>query len=131
MRTISLFDVAQGLSKVRWRGDRKFSACCPAHDDRNPSFHASEVDRKILVKCFAGCSQDEVISALRGQELWPQTDTKSRQPARVSKDAIWRHQMLLATELARAKQGFNHTEEEQEQIKQSSQFLEAHGYGLE
>ena len=130
-RQLTISDIALGLDKVRWRGDMKFSACCPAHDDRNPSFHASEVDGKILVKCFAGCSQDEVISVLRGQELWPQTDTKSRQPARVSKDVIWRHQMLLATELARAEQGFSHSEEDQEKIKQSSQFLEAHGYGLE
>jgi hypothetical protein len=131
MRTISLFDVAHGLSKVRWRGDRKFSACCPAHDDRNPSFHASEVDGKILVKCFAGCSQDEVISALREQELWPQTDTNSRKPAHVSKDVIWRHQMLVATELARADQGISHTEEEHQQIGRSVQFLEGCGYGYE
>jgi hypothetical protein len=131
MRTISLFDVAQGLSKVRWRGDRKFSACCPAHDDRNPSFHARDVDGKILVKCFAGCSQDEVISALRGQELWPQTDTNYRKPARASKDVIWRHQMLVATELARAEQGISHTAEEHQQIGRSVRFLEACGYGCE
>ena len=100
MKTISLADIATGLNKVRWQGDRKFSACCPAHDDRNPSFHASEINGEILVKCFAGCSQDEVISALKNQGLWPVAETNSRNSARrINKDVIWRCQMLLATEL--------------------------------
>ncbi len=68
--SIPLRKIAQGLDKVKWRGDRDFSACCPAHDDKNPSFHARDVDGKILVKCFAGCTQGEVISALRDRGLW-------------------------------------------------------------
>ena len=131
MRTISLFDVAQGLSKVRWRGDRKFSACCPAHDDRNPSFHASEVDGKILVKCFAGCSQDSVIKKLRDMGLWsnpsPQQITASKH--KVNKEITWRHQMLLATESARADQGLAHSEEDLKQIEKSVRFLEGCGHG--
>ena len=66
----TLSSIASGLNKVRWRGDHKFSACCPAHDDRNPSFSVSDKNGKILVKCWAGCSQEEVIGALRGMGLW-------------------------------------------------------------
>jgi len=47
-------------------------ACCPAHKDRNPSLSVSEgADGRILVKCFAGCSQAEVIDALRRRDAWP------------------------------------------------------------
>ena len=130
MSTITLSDIANGLDKVRWRVNGSFSACCPAHNDRTPSFRVTEVDGKILVKCFAGCSQGVVISELKGRGLWPESHSHERRVRRISKDVIWHHQMLLATELARAEQGFSHTEEEQEQIKQSAQFLEAHGYGL-
>ena len=44
---------------------------CPAHDDEHPSLSVSENNGKILVKCHAGCSQDQVISALKEKELWP------------------------------------------------------------
>src|SRR5437867_3238855 len=45
-------------------------APCPAHDDRNPSFSIQERDGKLLVHCFAGCSQVEGIAALRRRGLW-------------------------------------------------------------
>jgi hypothetical protein len=36
-------------------------ACCPAHDDSEPSLHLSESpDGMLLWKCFAGCPQDAV-----------------------------------------------------------------------
>jgi DNA primase len=63
MNILSLYDIAKGLGKVKWRGDKKFSACCPSHDDRTPSFSATDAGGKILVKCFSGCSQAEVIEA--------------------------------------------------------------------
>jgi hypothetical protein len=44
---------------------------CPAHDDEHPSFSISDNNGKILVKCHAGCSQDQVISALKENGLWP------------------------------------------------------------
>ena len=45
-------------------------ACCPCHDDRNPSMSIKEVDGKVLVCCHAGCSQAAVIAALKGRGLW-------------------------------------------------------------
>ena len=39
-------------------------ALCPAHDDKNPSLTASYTDKKILVKCQAGCNFDEISSAI-------------------------------------------------------------------
>ena len=46
-------------------------ACCPAHDDTNPSLSITEHEGKVLFKCFAGCSQEAVIAALKSQGLWP------------------------------------------------------------
>lgn len=53
------------LEKVRPRGPGQWSACCPAHDDRNPSFGiAVGRDGRILLNCRSGCSIDEILGAL-------------------------------------------------------------------
>jgi hypothetical protein len=44
-------------------------ACCPAHQDKRPSLAITETDDgRILLKCFAGCSAYEVVSAV-GMDL--------------------------------------------------------------
>lgn len=44
---------------------------CPAHSDPSPSFSVKEKDGRVLVHCFAGCDQSNVIDALREKGLWP------------------------------------------------------------
>jgi hypothetical protein len=48
--------------------DRKgeYQAFCPAHDDRKtPNLRIREAeDGRVLLRCFAGCGQDKVLSAL-------------------------------------------------------------------
>jgi hypothetical protein len=45
---------------------------CPAHADDSPSLSIKETEGgKILVHCFGGCSQQNVLDALRRMELWP------------------------------------------------------------
>src|SRR5690349_1890461 len=47
---------------------------CVAHEDRNPSMSITTGDDgRPLVHCFAGCSQDAVVGALRAQGLWPES----------------------------------------------------------
>jgi len=49
-------------------------ARCPAHDDRNASLSIGEGDDgRVLVKCFAGCSAEQVVAALglTMADLWP------------------------------------------------------------
>jgi hypothetical protein len=47
-------------------------ACCPAHDDRKPSLSICDTDdAKVLVRCHAGCTQEQVIAALKSRGLWP------------------------------------------------------------
>jgi hypothetical protein len=44
---------------------------CPAHEDRSPSLSVSQTrDGRPLVFCHAGCSQRDVIDALRARNLW-------------------------------------------------------------
>lgn len=65
--------VAEALN-ARRSGDG-YIACCPAHNDRNPSLSISEGDDgRPLVHCFAGCPQDAVIEALRHRGVWPERE---------------------------------------------------------
>jgi len=49
-------------------------ACCPSHEDRNPSLSIKEgAGGKPLIYCHTGCSQAEVINALKSRGLWKPT----------------------------------------------------------
>lgn len=53
------------LEKVQSVGKGKWKACCPAHEDREPSLAIREADDgRLLVYCFAGCSAAEVLAAV-------------------------------------------------------------------
>jgi putative DNA primase/helicase len=46
---------------------------CPAHDDKEPSLSIDLGDNlRPVVRCWAGCSNQDVISALRARGLWPE-----------------------------------------------------------
>jgi putative DNA primase/helicase len=83
------------------RHGRRWLASCPSHNDRNPSLSIVEQDGKVLVKCWAGCSQDEVISALKARGLWEgrgsgfgaEGTTRGNQASEAQKDPMksWRN----------------------------------------
>lgn len=51
--------------KVKRTGRGTWIACCPAHDDKNPSMTVRELeDGRVLVHCFAGCSVENILSAV-------------------------------------------------------------------
>ncbi len=56
------------LEGVKDTGQDRWNARCPAHEDRSPSLAIKEVDDRLLVHCFAGCSTYEIVSAV-GLEL--------------------------------------------------------------
>jgi len=60
--------IAEALGGKRY--GTGFMCSCPAHNDKTPSFSVKDVDEKTLFHCFAGCSQSEVIEALRNLGLW-------------------------------------------------------------
>jgi hypothetical protein len=55
---------------------------CPAHPDRHPSLKADWKNGKDLVHCHAGCTQAQVIAALRGRGLWGRPDYPTDDEAR-------------------------------------------------
>ena len=62
------------LPKLKKTGKDKWIACCPAHEDRSPSLSIKETaDGTVLVKCFAGCSVDDICGAvgIEVSELFP------------------------------------------------------------
>jgi hypothetical protein len=64
------------LEKVKGKKGR-WTACCPAHGDKSPSLAITQLDDgRILLKCFAGCSAYEVVSAVGMDmtDLFPKDD---------------------------------------------------------
>lgn len=52
------------LDKVRRLSDSRYMARCPAHNDRTPSLVVSQADDKVLFHCYAGCTPDEILTAV-------------------------------------------------------------------
>lgn len=50
---------------------------CPAHNDGRPSLSVTPGRRAVLFHCFAGCTQENVIAALRELRVNPPIDTAS------------------------------------------------------
>ena len=57
-------DFLDRLKGVRANGADSWVACCPAHDDHNPSMSVTLRDGKILLHCHAGCRAEEIVGAL-------------------------------------------------------------------
>lgn len=60
---------SQGEALVRrlgghWRNGAGMCRC-PAHDDRSPSLSVRAGNSALLFKCFAGCTIEEILSAVR------------------------------------------------------------------
>lgn len=95
------------LDSVRETGGG-WVARCPAHEDRRPSLSIAEgADGRVLLKCFAGCTAEDVVRAvgLRLADLFPHS-VESRRPvvrrAGLSEAEAWqrfkaaRHRLRLA-----------------------------------
>ena len=73
------------LLKVKSNGSMRWLACCPAHEDKSPSLSIRELDDgRILIKCFAGCSTEEVLSSvgLSFDSLYPPKEIHYAKPER-------------------------------------------------
>ena len=57
-------DFLSRLDGVRPRGAGKWSARCPAHQDKSPSLSIAEGDKGLLLKCWAGCRLEEICTSL-------------------------------------------------------------------
>ncbi len=73
---MTLQDFLSRLDGVHGHGN-KFTARCPAHDDHDPSLSITQgEDNRILLHCFAGCSTENIVSAmgLALKDLFPESD---------------------------------------------------------
>jgi len=55
--------ILRRFKKVKSKGDGKYQACCPAHDDSTESLSLTFNDDRVLVNCFAGCEFQSVLAA--------------------------------------------------------------------
>lgn len=64
------------LQRVKASGQDRFTACCPAHDDKSPSLMVSERNGKIGIHCFGGCGAVDVLAAIGMEmtDLYPDED---------------------------------------------------------
>ena len=79
---MSVETLLQRLTKVKG-GRGRWTACCPSHEDRSPSLAIRETeDGRILLKCFGGCSVQEIVGAIGMDvgELFPKTHDTHHMP---------------------------------------------------
>lgn len=99
------------LEHVKQTGSGRWIACCPAHEDHNPSLSIRELEEgRVLIKCFAGCGALEVLDAVRltWSTLFPEsldpkracTPTHSSIPARDLLDIV-DHEIMVAALILR------------------------------
>ena len=98
------------LVKVKQTNHSTWIACCPAHDDKNPSLAIRQVDDgRTLIHCFAGCSATEILDALglSFDDLYPAKNLDTTyKPLRKTFDAhttiqLLQFESLLVLECAR------------------------------
>lgn len=78
-------DLLARLTKVRPTGRGRWSACCPAHEDRSPSLTITEKDDGlVLIRCFAECPADAIVGAvgLELSDLFPPRPVEHARPMR-------------------------------------------------
>lgn len=82
--------------KGTWHG-RYGKVCCPTHDDRHASLSITPGRKAVLFHCFAGCTQSEVIGAIRAQRLNPPISVRDNAPDKPTNDLtslcrqLWEH----------------------------------------
>jgi putative DNA primase/helicase len=83
---MDLSEWATLFQRVHWSDDTQFTALCPAHPDKTPSLSASVgSDDRVLLKCFAGCSVEQICGAVgkKVADLFaPKPQTTAASPAR-------------------------------------------------
>jgi len=57
-------EILNRLYKARRIREGEYMATCPAHSDKKFSLHLTLADSKILMKCHAGCTIEQIVDAL-------------------------------------------------------------------
>jgi hypothetical protein len=57
-------EIITRLNGVRRGRQDSWTARCPAHDDKKNSLSIAQKGGKVVLKCFAGCTTEEIVGAL-------------------------------------------------------------------
>lgn len=114
--------VLSRLDKVKAAGAGRWKACCPAHDDRDPSLSIREADDgKVLLHCWAGCFTADVLAAigLAARDLFPEDRGNSRGPVRrgPSRAAQQLEAMVISIAVEQLRQGKPLSDEDRERFE--------------
>ena len=91
------------LDGVRKTGDGRWIAKCPSHEDQSPSLAIREADDRVLLHDHAGCSPEEICSALGitlsdlfdGEKLFRTRDPEEQRRSRILKGLdLWANERL-------------------------------------
>jgi len=52
------------LSGVRPRGQDRWIARCAGHDDHSPSLSIRRIRDRLLIRCWAGCTAEQIVAAM-------------------------------------------------------------------
>lgn len=77
-------EILAKLRRVRQSGPDRWTACCPAHQDRSPSLALRLLpDGRILLHDFGGCDIESITAALgiTVSDLFAEPLTRERLPA--------------------------------------------------
>lgn len=88
---MTIEDFLSRLKGVTSDGKGGWMACCPAHDDKNPSMHVNVGnDGRILVKCYAGCTTSAICAALgiKMRDLMPDKPDAKKRKAPAKKKTV-------------------------------------------
>lgn len=107
------------LDKVRQVKTNRWLSLCPAHPDKNPSLQITETaDGTLLLKCWAGCTAAEIISAtgLKMRDLFPgnNADKNHHLPSRA---AVAHEQMIVRLGKALLDTGAELTDEDKQRFE--------------
>ncbi|HCJ29538.1 MAG TPA: virulence-associated protein E [Pseudomonas sp.] len=118
-----LENVLARLDKVKPNGHSKWNACCPAHDDTQPSLGIKETaDGTVLLHCFAGCTARDITAAigLELRDLFPGERIQRRGP---SKAALRHERAVYEIGASMQMQGCRLSEEDQARFELAKQRL--------
>ena len=111
------------LDKVKQTGARQWKACCPGHNDKDPSLSIREADDgKVLLHCWAGCTTAEITAAigLELRDLFPGEHQPRKGP---SKAAVEHERIVYQIGLSGQMQGCHLSAEDQARFDLAKQRL--------
>lgn len=90
---MTLEEFAGLLTKAKpkqFRPGPGYSACCPAHADKSPSFAVWESEGWLHFKCQTGCTEQEILQALNLTEEDRRIELREKQPAQRNPEYVYK-----------------------------------------